>query len=88
MPYLARLAACSHHRTERGASLVYLDMLDWALHDLVITDEEWSEMGSVACGVGMTEADVRAAHERCLRELLMAASRDNVISEQEYVLLA
>ena len=87
MPYLARLAALSHHRAERGAALVYLDMLDWALHDLVITHEERSDLSSLASDLGMSGEDVRLAHQRYLRELMVAAGRDGRISTQEHALL-
>jgi DNA polymerase-3 subunit epsilon len=87
MPYLARLAAYSHHRAERGASLVYLDMLDWALDDLAISPEEWSELSGLASSLGMTDADIESAHQRYLRELVVAAGRDGRITDQEYALL-
>lgn len=87
MPYLARLAALSNHRGERGAALVYLDMLDWALDDLILTAEEWAELSALASGLGMADEDVRRAHEYYMRELIAAAARDNRITDQEYRLL-
>ncbi len=87
MPYLARLAAYSHHRAERGASLVYLDMLDWALDDLAVSPEEWSELSRLASSLGMTDAGIESAHQRYLRELVVAAGRDGRITDQEYALL-
>ncbi len=87
MPYLARIAARSHHRAERGPSLIYLDMLDWALDDLAVSPEEWSELSALAESLGMTNADIYSAHRRYLRELVAAAGRDGKITEQEHALL-
>jgi DNA polymerase III subunit epsilon len=87
MPYLARLAACSHHRAERGAPLIYLDMLDWVLDDLAISPDEWSELLSLASSLGMADADVESAHQRYLHELVVAASRDGRVTDQERALL-
>jgi len=87
MPYLARLAAGSHHRAERGASLVYLDMLDWALDDVAISTEEWSELSALASDLGMSDTDIESAHQRYLRELVVAAAHDGRITDQEYALL-
>lgn len=87
MPYLARIAARSYHRAERGPSLLYLDMLDWVLDDLVISPEEWSELSTPSRDLGMTPSEVDLAHERYLRELVSAAARDGKITDRECGLL-
>lgn len=87
MPYLARLAARVHHYGEHGAVLAYLDLLDWALADLVITDRERSELRQLASDLGLDPGEVAAAHRRYVDELVAAAVRDEVVTDEEYELL-
>lgn len=87
MPYLARLASNVHHYGEQGAAFAYLDMLDWALADLVITAEERGELLGLAGDLGLTVEDVEAVHRRYMDELVAAALRDGVISDNERRLL-
>jgi DNA polymerase III subunit epsilon len=87
MPYLARLASHVHHYGEHGATLAYLDMLDWALADLVITKQEDAELHALAADLGMSSDDVVRAHLRYVDELVAAALRDEVVTDEEYELL-
>lgn len=87
MPYLARLAAQVHHYGTHGAALAYLDMLDWALADLVITDQERTDLEGLAADLGLTPADLEQAHLHYVDELVAAAVRDEVVSDDEYELL-
>lgn len=87
MPYLARLASHLHHYGERGAALAYLDLLDWALADLVITDQEQTELSQLAGDLGLDREDVARAHRRYLDELVAAAMRDHIVTDEELDLL-
>lgn len=87
MPYLARLASSVHHYGESGASLAYLDLLDWALADLSISEEESQELWQLGNDLGMSQADVSAAHRRYIDELVAAALRDQVVTDDELSML-
>ena len=87
MPYLARLASQVHHYGERGATLAYLDMLDWALADLAITEQEHAELHALAADLGMSSEDVVRAHRHYVDELVAAAVRDGIVTDQEHELL-
>lgn len=87
MPYLARLGSNVHHYGEQGATLAYLDLLDWALADLVISAEERSQLLALAADLGLSPADVLDLHHRYLDELVAAALRDDVVSDAEANLL-
>lgn len=87
MPYLARLASHVHHYGEHGATLAYLDLLDRALADLVITDQEAAELTELAGILGLTRDDVAGAHRRYIDELVAAALRDGVVTDDEHDLL-
>jgi len=87
MPYLARLASSVHHYGEQGATLAYLDLLDWALADLVISEDERRQLLQLAGDLGLSSADVAAAHRRYLDELVAAAVRDDVVTDAELALL-
>lgn len=87
MPYLARLASSVHHYGEQGATLAYLDLLDWALADLVISDDENRQLLQLASSLGLSSSDVAAAHHRYVGELIAAASRDEIVTDEELDLL-
>jgi DNA polymerase-3 subunit epsilon len=87
IPFLARLASLTFHRQARGASLVYLDLLDRALGDLSISADEWAQLFSVADSLGMSSEDMHSSHEYYLRELIGAAVSDGRITDAEYGLL-
>lgn len=87
MPFLARVATQSHLRQERGASLLYLDMLDWALADLELSVVELDELGRLAAELSLSAADVEAAHTRYFEGLVAAAGRDSIVTDEEFHVL-
>lgn len=87
MPYLARLADRTHHYGVHGAGLVYLDLLDWVLSDLVISDAEAAQLKELAIDVGLSEAEVSMLHVQYLDELIEAAMRDGVVQQHEMAIL-
>lgn len=87
MPYLAHLAANVHHYGEHGATLAYLDLLDWALADLTISDAEQRQLDQLAIDFGLSSDDVAAAHRRYVDELVAAAVRDRIVTDEEFALV-
>lgn len=87
MTYLARLAAQSKQQPERGKALLYLDLLDWVLDDLIITSNEWSKLSALSLELGMTALEVESAHKCYFRGLVSAAIRDGKVTDHEYKLL-
>ncbi len=83
MPYLARLAVHVHHRAEHGAVLEYLDLLDWAMSDHAISEDESTELEHLACDLGLTPADIAQAHDHYMQEVIAAALRDNRVTADE-----
>lgn len=87
MPYLARLADRAHHYGEHGPALVYMDLLDWAISDLVLTDLERTQLAELAIDVGLSAEQVHSTHERYVRSLVAAARRDGVVDAHELEIL-
>jgi len=87
MPFLARLATQARLRAERGPSLAYLDLLDWALADLELSVEESAGLKTLARELGMSAQDVESAHRRYFDELVGAAVRDGMVTDDEAHLL-
>ncbi len=87
MPYLARLASKVHHHGEHGATLAYLDLLDWALADLAISEAEQRQLDQLVADLGLSSEEVAAAHRRYVDELVAAAVRDEIVTDEELDLL-
>lgn len=87
LPFLARLTFETRLHAERGATLLYLDMLDWAIADLELSGNERQQLGELALDLGMTQEGVHDAHRRYFAELVFAAARDGIITDTEYRLL-
>lgn len=87
MPYLARLTSSVHHRGEHGVALAYLDLLDWALADLAISETERHQLDQLAADLGLSPDEVAAAHRRYVDELVAAAVRDEIVTDEEQALL-
>jgi len=87
VPYLARAAFAAHHWGQTGATLLYLDMLDWALADLDIDAGEHQRLQALAADLGLSPSEVAGAHEWYLGEMIAAASRDQRVTDEELDLL-
>ncbi len=83
MPYVARVAARAHHYGLHGAALAYLDMLDWALDDLVITRTEANELATLAQHTGLQLDELSGVHLAYLDALIAAALRDGIVTDHE-----
>ncbi len=82
--YLRDLAATLPAHPELGSTEnVYMAILDNALNDLVLTDEEQLELEILASELGLGPADRRRVHEIYLEDLHAAALRDHQITARE-----
>lgn len=79
---LARGASTASSRvTVEVAS--YLDVLDRALEDRLLTSAEQDELANVATLLGLTAEEVRSIHVDYLGTLVALAYRDGVLTERE-----
>lgn len=83
-PYLGYLAAHLHHLDAETRLLPYLDLLDWALADLVIEEGERNQLVWLAGSLGLSEEDRERAHLGYMNELVVAAMRDGMLTENEH----
>ena len=84
---MARIVARAQYPTSDGALLEYLDMLDWVLDDLVISQSEQEHMSTVATDLGIDPQQLDAAHSSYLQSIISAAQRDGVITEAEHSMI-
>jgi hypothetical protein len=81
--YLARAAVATHHRGQTGATLLNLDMLDWALADLDIDAGEQHGLQVPASDFGLSAPEVAGAHQWYLNEMIAAAARDQRVTDAD-----
>ena len=84
---LKRLIKGAPYPTSNETVVSYLDTLDWALDDLVITDVERKELKTLAHSLGLSEEQVHDAHRDYLNMMIHAANRDSVITDDEHEML-
>jgi DNA polymerase-3 subunit epsilon len=79
-PYLVELA-----RDIRPAAGIagYVLLLDQALADLKLTDDERAELRSLAQATGLTDRDIDRAHREFLTSLVDTALDDGVVTDDE-----
>lgn len=70
-----------------NAEVVYLDVLDRFLDDLVLTDEESDDLAVLARSLGVTGARRRELDHAYFMSFVAAARRDGVISRGEHTML-
>lgn len=69
--------------TSEEKFVAYLLLLNMALQDLVISEEEESELNHWAEDLGVTESELQVLHQGYLDSFIQAALRDGVITLQE-----
>ncbi len=84
---MARIVAGARYPTSDGALLEYLNVLDWVLDDLVITQTEREHMAAVASDLGIDPRQLDRAHVTYLQSIISAAQRDGVITEAEHSMI-
>ena len=80
---LLRIVGKATYPSSDHSVIQYLDILDWVLDDMVITDEERNAMSSIAEDLGLDSSQVMQAHESYLRSIVSAAQRDGLITDAE-----
>jgi len=84
---MARIVSQAQYPTSDGAMLSYLNMLDWVLDDLVITQTEREHMVALAAELGIGSAELQVAHDGYVLSMVSAAQRDGVITEAEHSMI-
>jgi DNA polymerase-3 subunit epsilon len=67
--------------------LAYIDLLDWALDDFVITQDERRHLEFVAEELNMDSVQIEKAHQEYFQALVTGAQKDGVITADEHHLL-
>ena len=80
-PYLAALAAGVHAPVDVAP---YVDLLDTAIGDLQLTEDERVQLAALAVELGLDRARVTRAHNDFVNALIDAALDDLVITDEEY----
>lgn len=63
--------------------LAYIDILDWALDDFLITDDERQQLQLVAAELNLDPSQIAQAHQEYFNGMLRGAERDGVITIEE-----
>ena len=84
---MCRIVSLGQYPYSDEPRLQYLDMLDWALDDAVISTAEWSELGALAEELGLSEPQRERAHQEYVAAIISAAQRDHVITQAEHELI-
>lgn len=84
---VTRLVDKGRYPTSDGAMLSYLDALDWALDDLIITEEESTHLRALSTELGLRADDVRMAHRRYFESVIAGAMKDGIITAEEHRLM-
>lgn len=82
-PFLGYLGTKLKHESADGRTLAYLELLDWALADLVLDPDERQQLRFLAHALGLEDAHIVGIHEGYMTELASAAMRDGVITDEE-----
>ncbi len=80
---LLRIIGKATYPSSDYSVIQYLDMLDWVLDDMVITEQERTAMSAIAEDLGLDSGQVTQAHESYLRSIVAAAQRDGLITDAE-----
>lgn len=69
------------------AILQYMDLLDWVLDDLIVTEDERKHMNFLAEELQLSSEDVSLAHERYFAAMVAGAEKDGIVTEEEHAAL-
>jgi DNA polymerase-3 subunit epsilon len=85
---LARLLARACYPSSLDACISYFELLDWALADGSVSDEEQIILDSEIRQLGLSTAQIQGMHESYLASIVQAAQRDGVVTTDEHLLLS
>lgn len=85
---LNRVVSRLRYPSSSGALVSYLDMLDWVLDDMVITETERRDLDALAGTLGLSREQLDDAHRAYVEALIVAAERDTVVTVEEQALVA
>ena len=71
------------HNDTNNCADEYLAVLELALEDREITEEEIAVLGDVACSLDMDTEELKETHNRFLQDMVRAAWADKVITDAE-----
>ncbi len=84
---LRQICRYVRYPTTEEKILAYLDVLNSALDDLVITDEEAKNLNDLAKTLELKKEEIAWAHEVYLQTLIVGAKRDLIITSLEHGIL-
>ncbi|MEQ9411566.1 MAG: exonuclease domain-containing protein [Fuerstiella sp.] len=84
---LRRRVLAIRYPDAEGSLLSYLNLLDYALDDLVITTNERNQLTALARELQLDHATIQQAHRQYLQSMIQAAERDGVITPEEHSML-
>ncbi len=82
--YLAELASRLNHITGSTEVALYLDLLDRAMADLHLDQDERQSLAVLAHEIGLDDAGIRQAHNLWMKDLTAAAAEDGIVDADEY----
>ncbi len=82
--YLAELASRLNHKADNAEVACYLDLLDRAMADLHLDEDERHALAGLAHEIGLDDAGIRQAHNLWMRSLIDGAAEDGIVDRDEY----
>lgn len=67
--------------------LQYMDLLDWVLDDLVVTEDERKHLTFLAEELALTGLEIASAHEQYFEAMVTGAKKDGIITSDEHTAL-
>lgn len=67
--------------------LQYMDLLDWVLDDLVVTEDERKHLNFLAEELALTASEITRAHEQYFQAMVAGAKKDGIITLEEQTAL-
>jgi hypothetical protein len=80
-PFVASLMASAHSEADVAP---YIQLLDMAIADLRLTDDERAELEALAADLGINTAQRGRAHRDLVGQMIDAAVADHVVTSDEY----
>lgn len=85
---MARVVSHTHYPSADEAVIQYLDMLDWVLDDLVMTEVERTQLEALSAELCISTEQRQSAHEQYLRAIITGAQRNAVMTNEKHQLIS